>query len=257
MAETSSSLVPARWWQLRRSDSAVLRALGRSLTVQAAVVVLLLLCGAALFTPWLADAREPGLARRGERVEQFEARGIERVLQRQPGREQRSAAQQQQHDHGGLHRERATKGTQHGRVGTAQPLALLLVDMDNFKIINDRLGHGAGDAALIRLVGCARGTLRAIDCVARLGGDEFALLLPGTDLPAASAVASRLQSIVRHADGAPTLTLSIGVTLIGANEELATALGRADEALYAAKATGRDRVMARSQPVLALVRKQG
>ncbi len=54
MAETSSSLVPARWWQLRRSDSAVLRALGRSLTVQAAVVVLLLLCGAALFTSWLA-----------------------------------------------------------------------------------------------------------------------------------------------------------------------------------------------------------
>ncbi|MEG3060670.1 MAG: ABC transporter permease, partial [Comamonas sp.] len=56
MAQTSSSLVPARlrWWQLRRSESAVLRALGRSLTVQAAVAVLLLLCGAALFTPWLA-----------------------------------------------------------------------------------------------------------------------------------------------------------------------------------------------------------
>lgn len=139
----------------------------------------------------------------------------------------------------------------------SQPVALLLVDMDNFKTINDRLGHPAGDAALIRLVDSARATLRTIDCVARLGGDEFALLLPCTDLPAAMAIAGRLQQIVRHAEGAPTLTLSIGVTLIGACEDLTSALSRADEALYAAKAAGRDRVMAKSQPILSLVRYRG
>lgn len=146
-----------------------------------------------------------------------------------------------------------------------QPLALLLVDMDNFKTINDRSGHAGGDAALVRLVDAARGTLRVIDCVARLGGDEFALLLPGTDLPAATAVATRLQQVVRHADAdadtdagsAPTLTLSIGVTLIGAGEDLTSALSCADEALYAAKAAGRDQVMAKHRPALSLVRYGG
>ncbi|MDQ2818798.1 MAG: GGDEF domain-containing protein [Pseudomonadota bacterium] len=129
-----------------------------------------------------------------------------------------------------------------------QPVALLLVDMDNFKFINDCSGHAGGDAALVRVVNGARDMLRAIDCVARLGGDEFALLLPGTDLSAATAVATRLQQIVRHAEAAPTLTLSIGVTLIGAGEALTSAMHRADEALYAAKAAGRDCVNAKSPP---------
>lgn len=139
----------------------------------------------------------------------------------------------------------------------AQPLALLLIDMDNFKAINDRCGHAAGDAVLVRLVDGARGMLRAIDCVARLGGDEFALLLPGTDLSAATTVATRLQQIIRHAGAAPTLTLSIGVTLIDARENLASAMHRADEALYAAKAAGRDAVMAKSPPAPALVHYRG
>jgi len=139
-----------------------------------------------------------------------------------------------------------------------QPLALLLVDMDNFKAINDRWGHQAGDTALLRLVAGARATLRAVDCVARLGGDEFALLLPDTDVPRATAAAVKLQQAVRHTeedrDAAPTLTLSIGITLIAPGEDLTTAMNRADEALYAAKLAGRDRVSVKSRAVLELVR---
>jgi diguanylate cyclase (GGDEF)-like protein len=139
-----------------------------------------------------------------------------------------------------------------------QPLALLLVDLDHFKAINDRWGHQAGDAALLRLVGSARGVLRARDCVARLGGDEFALLLPNTDLHGASAAGARLQHSVRHADAdvddAPTVTLSIGATLFAPGEELTSAMARADEALYAAKSAGRDRVIVKSQPSLSIVR---
>jgi diguanylate cyclase (GGDEF)-like protein len=140
----------------------------------------------------------------------------------------------------------------------AQPLALVLVDMDNFKAINDRWGHQGGDAALQRVVTAARGALRAIDCVARLGGDEFALLLPHTDLHGATVAATKLQQVVRHAGDdehtAPVLTLSIGVTMIAAEEDLASAMSRADEALYAAKAAGRDRIVARG--ALSLVRQR-
>jgi len=138
-----------------------------------------------------------------------------------------------------------------------QPLALLLVDMDNFKAINDRWGHQAGDTALLRLVAGARESLRAIDCVARLGGDEFALLLPDTDVNGATAAAIKLQQAVRHGadrDAAPTLTLSIGITLIAAGDDLTSAMHRADEALYAAKSAGRDRVSVKTRAVLELVR---
>ena len=143
---------------------------------------------------------------------------------------------------------------------TRRPLALLLVDMDHFKAINDRWGHNAGDAALRRLADTARAELRAIDCVARLGGDEFALLLPATDLPGASAAAAKLQHAVRHPpedagdDMAPTLTLSIGITLISTGEDIASAMARADAALYTAKSEGRDRAVVNSRSALALVR---
>lgn len=134
-----------------------------------------------------------------------------------------------------------------------QPLALLLVDMDHFKTINDVWGHQTGDDALVRLVDGARAVLPADACVARLGGDEFALLLPATDLADASTAATRLQEQVRHGPDvtmhtAPTLTLSIGITLFAPGENLASAMQRADEALYAAKAAGRDCHVARCAP---------
>jgi diguanylate cyclase (GGDEF)-like protein len=146
-------------------------------------------------------------------------------------------------------------------VRTRRPLALLLVDLDHFKAINDRWGHPAGDAALRRLADGARAGLRVIDCVARLGGDEFALLLPETDLAGASAAAAKLQQAVRHPpadaddDVAATLTLSIGITLVSGGEDIASAMARADAALYLAKSAGRDRAVVNSLPALALVRR--
>lgn len=132
-----------------------------------------------------------------------------------------------------------------------KPLALMLIDLDNFKTINDSCGHHAGDLALQLVAERARGTLRAVDCVARLGGDEFAVLLPDTGLGYAAGVGDKLRAAVcaaatalPAAPGQPPLTLSIGVTVLAADETLQAAMARADAALYAAKAAGRNRVHA-------------
>lgn len=112
--------------------------------------------------------------------------------------------------------------------------------------------------ALLRVAHAARDMLRVVDCVARLGGDEFVLLLPNTGLHGAAAVGAKLQHAVRHADQArassPVLTLSVGVTLFSPGEDIKCAMARADEALYAAKAAGRDRVEVKChEPPLSLV----
>ena len=132
-----------------------------------------------------------------------------------------------------------------------QPLALMLIDLDHFKEINDGGGHEAGDVALQLVAERARASLRAADCMARLGGDEFAVLLPETTLAQACTVGEKLQAelrqlaatLERHAGQAP-LTLSIGVTATQADEPFKATLARADAALYAAKSAGRDKVIA-------------
>ena len=136
----------------------------------------------------------------------------------------------------------------------------MLIDLDNFKAINDSGGHHAGDLALQLVAERARRTLRAVDCVARLGGDEFAVLLPDTGLGHAAGMGDKLQAAVRAAadtlpaaPGQLTLTLSIGVTVLADGETVQAALARADAALYAAKAAGRNRVHALApEPHLAL-----
>lgn len=134
---------------------------------------------------------------------------------------------------------------------SGEPLALMLIDLDHFKAINDSAGHAGGDRALQLIAERAHATLRAVDCVARLGGDEFAVLLPETGLGHAAGVGNKLQKAVRTAAadlpaaaGQPPLTLSIGVTVMSEDESFETALARADAALYAAKAAGRNRVQA-------------
>ncbi|WP_306396759.1 GGDEF domain-containing protein [Telluria beijingensis] len=132
-----------------------------------------------------------------------------------------------------------------------QPLALMLIDLDHFKEINDGGGHEAGDVALRLVAERARASLRAADCMARLGGDEFAVLLPETTLAQACAVGEKLQAglrplaagLQRHAGQSP-LTLSIGVTATQDDEPFKATLARADAALYAAKSAGRDKVIA-------------
>jgi len=134
---------------------------------------------------------------------------------------------------------------------SGQPLALMLIDLDHFKTINDTHGHEAGDVALQLMAERVRGNLRAVDCFARLGGDEFAVLLPDTDLKQACGVGDKLQEAVRAAaaavppaPGQPPLTLSIGVTVTGDDEAFKAAMARADAALYNAKSAGRNRVHA-------------
>jgi diguanylate cyclase (GGDEF)-like protein len=146
--------------------------------------------------------------------------------------------------------ERETARARHRR----QPLALMLIDLDHFKAINDSAGHEAGDIALQLVVTSARDTLRAIDCIARLGGDEFAVLLPGADLARANAVGTALAAALREVTSTMPaaqrqLTLSIGATVALDGEPFKTTLARADSALYAAKSAGRDQVIALAPPL--------
>jgi len=127
-----------------------------------------------------------------------------------------------------------------------QPLAALLLDVDHFKLVNDRLGHAFGDQVLVEIAARCRGALRAGDVLARLGGEEFAVLLPRQDAFRAAAVAERLRSAISNTPvtgplGEHSVTVSIGGACakpgVSFIEEL---LLRADRALYAAKRAGRD-----------------
>jgi len=130
----------------------------------------------------------------------------------------------------------------------AVPMSVLMVDADHFKAINDRLGHEGGDEALCWLTSHLRVHARASDVIARLGGEEFVLLLPDTDLTAARQLAERLRNAVSEApfllaEEVVTLTISIGVAKrTPEDRDFSDVLRRADEALYRAKAGGRDRV---------------
>ena len=126
-----------------------------------------------------------------------------------------------------------------------QPLAILSIDLDFFKAINDRHGHGVGDKVLVHVTGIIRQALRATDDVARFGGEEFVVLLPRTSVELAQLVAARVQTLLREADGGalPRCTVSIGIAGHGeADKGMDALLTRADVALYRAKADGRDRV---------------
>ena len=127
------------------------------------------------------------------------------------------------------------------------PLALVAVDIDRFKRINDELGHLAGDAVIRQTGALLRETARAGDVVARVGGEEFLLVLPSTDEPGAAALAARVVEAFRQTAfpglGARRVTASVGVVSdVVASLGVAEALrARADEALYTAKRAGRDR----------------
>ena len=132
---------------------------------------------------------------------------------------------------------------------TAQPLALLFCDFDDFKSINDRYGHAAGDAVLQTVAQRITSVLRRRDHAGRLGGDELLLLLDGVQtLEAALGVADKLQLLISEpiawGDQRIPASVSIGVALHGAGEDAALFLKRADRNMYAAKAAGRRRVVA-------------
>jgi diguanylate cyclase (GGDEF)-like protein/PAS domain S-box-containing protein len=137
---------------------------------------------------------------------------------------------------------------------TGTPLSLAMVDIDHFKRVNDFFGHAVGDLALKELAGAMRETLRGSDVSARIGGEEFVLLLTDTALEGALSVTERLRERVGrtevHAgnDRVARFTISAGVAELAAGEALESLLGRADEALYRAKAEGRNRTLSSMPP---------
>jgi diguanylate cyclase (GGDEF)-like protein len=126
-------------------------------------------------------------------------------------------------------------------------LSLVILDIDNFKSINDRCGHDAGDQVIIDIAKLCQLTKRDSDVAGRLGGEEFAILLPETDEAAAASFAERLRALVaHHAPGPPgggsQVTISIGVSCARNAASLEAFLKQADAALYQAKHAGRNRV---------------
>ena len=131
-----------------------------------------------------------------------------------------------------------------------QPLSVLMMDLDHFKQVNDRLGHGEGDAILREFVAVAERVLRGEDVFCRFGGEEFVAVLPNTGAADASVAAERLRLAFARESGAVegprrslpfALTVSIGIGELEKNEDMDDVLRRADAALYRAKALGRNR----------------
>ena len=127
-------------------------------------------------------------------------------------------------------------------------LCVTLLDIDNFKKLNDSLGHDAGDAALIHLTTVIRETMRPQDTVARFGGEEFIILLPETPLEDAQTAIVRLQReltrrIFLHNNNRQLITFSAGLTDYRPDDTQASVSKRADEAMFAAKQAGKNRVV--------------
>lgn len=139
----------------------------------------------------------------------------------------------------GMLRELETMIARHDRHGS--PAAVLFVDLDDLKVLNDSFGHGGGDAALMQVANKLLEGTRTNDCVARLGGDEFCVLLDHADEASALETAERLVDRIASEDflfeGLPMpLSVAIGVTLIQPGDTPATVLARADKAMYRVKA---------------------
>ncbi|MFP5399090.1 MAG: diguanylate cyclase [Gammaproteobacteria bacterium] len=153
----------------------------------------------------------------------------------------------------GLFNRRAFDAVAHAAVGSARrhhrPLALVMVDIDHFKAINDRHGHAGGDAVLRHVAATLQRLLRGADSLARMGGEEFVVLAPETDLDSALALAHRMGDALRALSvpvpgATQPVTASFGVTALGDPDDLDAMLRRADQALYASKRAGRDRATA-------------
>lgn len=186
-----------------------------------------------------AEGRPAGVI--GMMVDISERKAMERELRRMATIDPLTGAyNRRQFLHVAAHElERAQR---HGR-----PLAVLMLDIDHFKAINDGYGHGVGDEAIQTFVRACTVTLREHDTIGRLGGEEFAVLLPETTLDGAIDVAERLRqrvaSIILHCPYGPvSFTTSIGVCCVRPGDNVSTVLQRSDQALYAAKNAGRDRV---------------
>lgn len=137
----------------------------------------------------------------------------------------------------------------------AKPCAVMMIDIDHFKLVNDRYGHQTGDDALRACATSIAGALREADILGRLGGEEFAVVLPHSSVESAFSVAERIREAIFEmqilAGGATRLsiTVSIGMAEMDHRDaDIEAILGWADQALYRAKATGRNRAIAYERP---------
>jgi diguanylate cyclase (GGDEF)-like protein len=129
-----------------------------------------------------------------------------------------------------------------------EPVALLLIDLDHFKEINDTYGHQMGDEVIRRVSQLLCINTRAMDAVARYGGEEFAMILKGMQLHQAESIAERLRTQIEAMAGLPEpirVTASIGIAVRGAGDTVTSLFKRSDKALYMSKRSGRNRVSAR------------
>jgi diguanylate cyclase (GGDEF)-like protein len=126
------------------------------------------------------------------------------------------------------------------------PFCLLLFDIDDFKEVNDRLGHSAGDKVLIEITQTVTANIRGDDVFARWGGEEFVILFGTTDLAQAAELAERLRKAVEDNRGgeAEKVTISIGVAQYRRDETILDFINRADEKMYEAKRAGKNQVVA-------------
>jgi diguanylate cyclase (GGDEF)-like protein len=129
------------------------------------------------------------------------------------------------------------------------PMAVILLDADNFKKVNDRFGHDAGDQVLVQLVKIMKSQLRKSDIMCRYGGEEFVILLPETSITKARVLATRVLEAVRNTsvkikeDMEIYFTVSMGISdNTRQTDDLSVIINKADEAMYAAKSNGRDRL---------------
>jgi two-component system cell cycle response regulator len=159
----------------------------------------------------------------------------------------------------GLHNRRYMAGqldalVRRAAVGGGTPVGLLVIDIDHFKKINDSFGHQVGDEVLREFAVRLASNVRAIDLPVRFGGEEFVVVMPDTELEDALRIAERIRL---HVAGSPfrvlggeellTVTISIGVAAtLGADDGPDALLKRSDEAMYEAKTTGRNKVIARA-----------
>jgi diguanylate cyclase (GGDEF)-like protein len=126
-----------------------------------------------------------------------------------------------------------------------QPLSLLMIDLDNFKAINDQYGHSGGDQVIVDFSRKAQQVLRTHDVMGRYGGEEFIVALPNTLQDGAYVIAERIRNLLTEArsDGLPAYTVSIGIaTMQDSQQEAIVLVNKADQALYVAKRGGKNRI---------------
>ncbi|GAC1366611.1 MAG: hypothetical protein NVSMB42_26700 [Herpetosiphon sp.] len=139
------------------------------------------------------------------------------------------------------------------RARRGQGHAVLFIDLDNFKSVNDTIGHGAGDTVLVTLAHVLEHEVREVDMLSRLGGDEFAVLLEGSSVEQACRIAERMRLATlahpwRLEGQSFALSLSIGVVYVDGEEDANALLAKADIAMYDAKNKGRNQVIVYQRP---------